>query len=74
MLTRQELRAAWDLCCTPGPRSARTQRVGDALRAALRAYDHELGLGERGLSEPRLDCLTTAVRALAGALRDRMAT
>jgi hypothetical protein len=67
MLSDDELRAAWAMMWAPGPRPARAQRVENALRATLRAYDHEAAL-----PEPRLDCLTTAVRALAGALRERM--
>ena len=46
----------------------RCQRLASVLSDALWLYI------EAAREGARLDCLTTAVRALAGALRDRMAT
>ncbi len=79
MLRADERRAVYALIgAAEGVRSkscdklqrTRIRDMQDALTSAMSAYHNEACVG----ANARLDCLTTAVRALAGALRDRMAT
>lgn len=77
MLTADEVRDARALALRAADAAGELSH-GDARRRitgplgllhdAMEEYD-----AEAKRPDPRLDCLTTAVRALAGALRDRMA-
>lgn len=76
MLTADELRDARALALRAAdvvaelPHSDARRRITGVLgllRDALEEHD-----AEAKRRDPRLDCLTTAVRALTGALRDRL--
>lgn len=71
MLTADELRDARDALKRAngliGAERHRVKALAMTLLSALDAYDYEARF-----RQPRLDCITTAVRALTGALRDRL--
>lgn len=50
-----------------GAERHRVKALAETLLSALDAYDYEARF-----RQPRLDCITTAVRALTGALNERL--